>query len=291
MSVAKIKPFGLYVILFLIWSLIICSILGCSREGMETIEEEDTASSVYLTAGETFKSESGGMVEVVDESTIKVSKIMGSSSVTFTASKPSDGVESFVEYFTATRTVFYGPNGETATVVSNNGQAAVRVSYPDNSVYLYTNTSQTNASVDVVTGQYGNAAYVAEGPNGGTAYGTTANVNTSGDASVTTATGPGGTTVGYATGPNGNSAAGVNQSQIPAGSEDLYILKSQIVPPVCPACPVSSACPRTEKPPPCPACARCPEPSFECKKIPNYSSADVNILPLPMLTDFTSFGM
>ena len=29
--------------------------------------------------------------------------------------------------------------------------------------------------------------------------------------------------------------------------EDLYILKSEIVPPVCPACPQSAACPREEK--------------------------------------------
>ena len=64
---------------------------------------------------------------------------------------------------------------------------------------------------------------------------------------------------------------------------DNYILKSQIVPPVCPACPQSSACPRDKPCPPCAACARCPEPSFECKKVPNYNSSAVsNYLPNPM---------
>jgi hypothetical protein len=45
-------------------------------------------------------------------------------------------------------------------------------------------------------------------------------------------------------------------------------------------------------PPPCPACDRCPEPSFDCKKVPNYNSTDnQRILPQAVLTDFSSFGM
>jgi hypothetical protein len=79
---------------------------------------------------------------------------------------------------------------------------------------------------------------------------------------------------------------------IPPGKEDLYILKSEIVPPVCPACPPSTIIPRQEQCPPCPACARCPEPSFECKKVPNYNaSANNEYLPVPVLSDFSSFGM
>ena len=42
--------------------------------------------------------------------------------------------------------------------------------------------------------------------------------------------------------------------------------------------------------PPCPACERCPEPSFDCKKVPNYRSASVgNYLPMPILNDFSRF--
>jgi hypothetical protein len=90
---------------------------------------------------------------------------------------------------------------------------------------------------------------------------------------------------------NAYDGMGIPKSQIPRGEEDLYILKSQIVPPVCPACPTVSSCPRKEPCPSCPACARCPEPSFECKKVPNYSSNDDRYLPRPVLADFSQFGM
>lgn len=83
---------------------------------------------------------------------------------------------------------------------------------------------------------------------------------------------------------------GITYDQIPVGDQDLYILKSQIVPPVCPACP--SVCPNggsSEPPPPCPPCARCPEPAFDCKKVPNYSSSNSAYLPRPVLADFSQF--
>ena len=73
-----------------------------------------------------------------------------------------------------------------------------------------------------------------------------------------------------------------------------YILKSEIVPPVCPKCPDSRTCPREKPAPPCPPCARCPEPAFECKKVPNYSAIDAanagNILPMPRLNSFAQFN-
>ena len=84
----------------------------------------------------------------------------------------------------------------------------------------------------------------------------------------------------------------------PAPPGDEYILKSQIVPPVCPACPKCppvKVCPKTgsldsDSCPPCPACARCPEPAFECKKVPNYRSNGLNgYLPKPILNNFSEF--
>lgn len=86
---------------------------------------------------------------------------------------------------------------------------------------------------------------------------------------------------------------GIPKSQIPKGDEDLYILKSEVVPPVCPKCPDVKVCPKSapEKCPPCPPCARCPEPAFECKKVPNYNRKDNTYLPLPVLSDFSQFGM
>lgn len=42
---------------------------------------------------------------------------------------------------------------------------------------------------------------------------------------------------------------------------------------------------------PCPACERCPEPSFDCKKVPNYRSTSVgDYLPIPILNDFSRFS-
>ena len=104
----------------------------------------------------------------------------------------------------------------------------------------------------------------------------------------------------------GSSAAGIPASQILPGQEDMYILKSSVVPPVCPACPAvrcngnsnsngkhgdgaNNSTPA--KCPPCPPCARCPEPSFECKKVPNYSLSNNNALPRPVLSSFSQFGL
>ena len=88
-----------------------------------------------------------------------------------------------------------------------------------------------------------------------------------------------------------STSLGIPSSQIPSGSEDLYILKSEVIPPVCPMCPSMSACPNKEPPPPCPPCARCPEPAFDCKKVPNYNNTDNRYLPVPVLSDFSQFGM
>jgi hypothetical protein len=87
---------------------------------------------------------------------------------------------------------------------------------------------------------------------------------------------------------------GIPASQILPGDEHLYILKSEIVPPVCPACPAfpsASVVNNKDPPPPCPPCGRCPEPSFECKKVPNYNAINNDEMPLPVLNDFSSFGM
>lgn len=85
---------------------------------------------------------------------------------------------------------------------------------------------------------------------------------------------------------------GIRKSEIPDGDEDLYILKSKIVPPVCPKCPdvINTCKDSSDKCPPCPACARCPEPAFECKKVPSYNP-DNSYLPRPVLNDFSQFGM
>lgn len=153
-------------------------------------------------------------------------------------------------------------DGDSATIYRGvNGNSAV-VTNPNNE-------SGNNVNTSTVYGPNGGSAEVKEGPYGAQAA--------------------------KVTGPAGNSAVvanpnGVIRREIPRGDEDLYILKSEIVPPVCPKCPTICPNNRTEPPPPCPPCARCPEPAFDCKKVPNYNSNNDRYLPKPMLSDFSTFG-
>ena len=221
---------------------------------------------------------------------------IGINSILFVQSGSSSNSQSSA---TTTSTQYYGSTG-----------------YPvQQSPYALSYTGSYGGSAGAVTGPYGNTAYYAQGPAGNTVAGTTNNgyPNYSSSqyygpygGSAGAVTGPYGNTAYYAQGPAGNTVAGTTSStnnyystlppgipgsQIPPGQEDLYILKSEIVPPVCPACPQASACPREEPCPPCPACARCPEPAFECKKVPNYSAMNDEYLPVPVLNDFSQFGM
>jgi hypothetical protein len=82
---------------------------------------------------------------------------------------------------------------------------------------------------------------------------------------------------------------GIPKSKIPKGQEDLYILKTEIVPPVCPACPACPECPRPVCPkpddsqcPPCPAPGRCPPSSFGCQRVPLYQNMNSGVLPAYM---------
>jgi len=238
--------------------------------------------------------------------------------------------ESYTNYYGmhGTATKFYGPNGATATVINaNNGQQAIRVETSEGVYFYNTSGGLTNTNTDTSTQYYGSTGYPlqqsqytfavqgnnqyygpnatsVEGPYGGSAT----SVQGPYGGSAGSVQGPYGNTAYYAEGPNGDSISGINsnqntdyydslppgipRSQIPPGKEDLYILKSEIVPPVCPVCPVSTAVtPRQEQCPPCPACARCPEPSFECKKVPNYNAINNEYLPAPVLNDFSQFGM
>lgn len=185
---------------------------------------------------------------------------------------------------------YYGANGGQAGTISGpQGNTAGYIKGPQGNIYTGSNIN--NPYYDT------NSYY---GPNG---------------AQAGTVTGPNGNTAGYIKGPQGNIYTGSNinndsnydssdyynslpngipSSQIPPGQEDLYILKSQVVPPVCPACPEPIVqCPNdfdASKCPPCPPCARCPEPAFDCKKVPNYNAFNPDYMPVPVLNDFSTFG-
>ena len=81
----------------------------------------------------------------------------------------------------------------------------------------------------------------------------------------------------------------IKKKDIPKGDEDLYILKSQAIVPSCPTCPEISKASDESTCQPCPPCGRCPEPSFECKKVPNYKRYSNNNFK-PLLADFSRFS-
>ena len=246
-------------------------------------------------------------------------KFYGPNGQTALVIKTNDGQQAIKITDSNNNSVTYTSSGSTA-VHSSETNTTYFGSTGSNIPSSSYNTAYTgNASAGAVTGPQGNTAGYATGPQGNTVYGTNANNNNSYyGGSAGAVTGPQGNTAGYATGPQGNTVYGTNansnnmtpsygtdyystlppgipKSQIIPGQEDLYILKSQIVPPVCPACPVaassSSSYKDEEKCPACPAPQRCPEPAFECKKVPNYSSVNSSYLPVPVLNDFSTFGM
>lgn len=195
----------------------------------------------------------------------------------------------YIDENNSNTTTYVGPNGGTAKIITDaNGKSAVEITSPNGSKIVYTedNTYTYNSNTGDID-QYSH-------------YNGYNNVDTN------TYYGPAGGTATTVTGPAGNTAAsvdpntyynslppGIPRSQIPAGQEDLYILKSQVVPPVCPKCPDPILRTDTDvsQCPPCEPCGRCPEPAFDCKKVPNYNAFNQNYMPVPVLNDFSSFGM
>ena len=232
-------------------------------------------------------------------------------------------------------TTFYGPDGGTArviktdnnnTIVITNKNGTTDIYYIDSNGSTSTYTGKNGGSAKMITDSNGNQAVEITGPNGSKLVYTgdnaytynsqddtinqyDSNNNTTGtDVNETTYYGPNGGQATTVTGPGGNTYAsydssayynslpqGVSRSQIPSGQEDLYILKSQVIPPVCPVCPnpivQSSDSTDVTKCPACPACMRCQESPYECKKVPTYKSFNQDFMPVPVLSDFSSFGM
>jgi hypothetical protein len=94
------------------------------------------------------------------------------------------------------------------------------------------------------------------------------------------------------------SSIGIPKSMIPAGMEDLYILKSQAGPLDCPACSTTTIIHEDgngkggkDKCQPCPACARCPEPKTICKAVPNYNAYNDEFFPVPLGSPYSTVGM
>lgn len=249
-------------ILIAIASIIVgCAILGYDWivEGMESDTQVDaTQAPPHNTV---FYGEQGATVTISSDNKLNV-VIPGTTQPVVFQTSPAGNTGGDIESFITggvQKTVYYGPNGEKATIVrTTSGTMAVRVETQTGRVYMY--NMQGNHMRTQTSTQYAGST--------GTPIQPPITQNTPVPA------------------PAAASAIGIPKSNILPGTEDLYILKSQVVPPVCPACPAATTVPRQEKCPPCPACARCPEPAFECKKVPNYDAIDSDYLPRPMPGNF-----
>lgn len=121
-----------------------------------------------------------------------------------------------------TNTTFHDNNGSTATIFrANNGQYIIRITRADGSQIMYvpdtrasTSPSQTNTNSGSTTPASGTPSSASE-------------------------TSP---------------ASGTSSNSLPIEEDDRYILKTQIVPPVCPRCPSICNSNPNEQSPPCPSC-------------------------------------
>ena len=233
----------------------------------------------------TFYGPDGGTARVIktdNNNTIVITNKNGTTDIYYIDSNGNNNVNTYT-----------GKNGGSAKMITDsNGNQAVEITGPNGSKLVYTgDNAYTYNSQDDTINQYDS------------------NNNTTGtDVNETTYYGPNGGQATTVTGPGGNTYAsydssayynslpqGVSRSQILPGEEDLYILKSQVIIPVCPACPnpivQSSDSTDVTKCPPCEPCGRCPESSFDCVKRPNYKAFNQDYMPVPVLSDFSSFGM
>ena len=207
---------------------------------------------------------------------------------------------------------YVGPNGGIAKIITyTDGKSAVEINGPNGTKIVYTEDDKYNNNTNNIDQ---NSHYSGYNKDITSFFGPTdKNMAT---ATAATTTGLLGNAASTNTGLLGNNAAtntvnnssgayntslppGIPRNQIPAGQEDLYILKSQVVPPVCPAVPAPIVkCDHKDggefdvsKCPPCMPCGRCAESPYTCKKVPTYKAFNQDYMPVPVLNDFSTFGM
>jgi len=330
----KMSATALFFFVLLLSSLILFSFLGTRRQGFTTnsytTENGGQAKTVTTNKGNTygvatgpqgnmmagsstnydnynhytgsstptlFYGPNGGTARVIQtptNNTIVITSQNGTTDIYYIDNPPDSSTNTSTNNTNGTSNTsnttmntYYGPNGASATIVTDNsGKQMVEISTSSGNKIVYTQdnmyqspTNDMNSDNDISNT---NTTYPSS-----TSSMNTSSMNTSSLSNQGT---------NYDSSAYYNSLPqGVPRSQIPQGQEDLYILKTEVVPPVCPVCPPPIVqCPDkfdSSKCPPCPPCARCPEPSFECKKVPNYSAFNPDTMPVPALANFSSFGM
>lgn len=232
----------------------------------------------YGTSGSTkYYGPNGEIIVINNPSSISVINTAGTS---VEYKSPASSTSTNIEEHT-----FTGPNGESAAFINDsNNKTAIKVTYANGKSVIYGENQVSSGAASAMnpTVYYGstgnhipnNSAYSYVSPNYSSPYQYDDDQYNQQHSAQYASSLP----------------RGIPKNQILPGQEDLYILKSQVVPPVCPACnPVVVY--KDKECQACPACARCPEPSFECKKVPNYNAVNNEYLPSPVLANFSSFGM
>jgi hypothetical protein len=259
------------------------SVIVTDKDGTNIVYDEQNKALLSPTTLAAVDMVIDKIVQVVT----KVQKASSSSASTNALPTKSDAVMKY-----------YGPNGSVAVMYTdNNGNTTLKlidgsgkeIAYNSANVQSY-NPSMDNPSVQQTMGTPTSPNKMNVSSNYNEAY--TQSLTSNADYSSSL-------------------PKGIPRNMIPPGNEDLYILKSEVVPPVCPACPTPILkCGDNDKPPPpCPPCARCPEPRFDCKKVPNYGTGNTganyfggggqfgsmpstngNFLPYPSVSNYSTFG-
>ena len=248
----------------------------------------------------TFYGPDGGTAQVVrtpDENTIVITYKNGITDIYY-INNDDDDINTYT-----------GPNGNTAKVITDiNGKKIVEITFSDGRKIYYYNIYHpyTHPYANPYTHPYNypythpyTHPYTRQYNHPYSDISSTKNTSPDGNTDTTYDGFSGNTDSVRNTETNVNSNnnlldEGIRKSQIPPGEEDKYILKSQVVPLMCPKCPdvQSSSSFDESKCGPCPACPRCPsEGTFTCEKVPNYNAFNPKTMPLPVLSDFSNFGM
>ena len=277
MKINKFENIFIFIILLLGIYLLVSSFLGSKKESFIATTNNTTLPnnktnydnynhydqhSTILINGAIFYGPNGGTLKVITDTNGKQILIIN---------------ENIIYHSSSDINTFEGPNGSTATIITGeNGQHIIQVK-TENGTVIYTTTQNTNNDTNNMSSmQYYGSTGTPIQPTQTLAYENPSSTTSSTYSSTL--------------------PTGIPKSQIPKGQEDLYILKSEVVPPVCPACPSpiiynGSSSSDNQKCPPCEPCGRCPEPSMICKAVPNYNAINNNNFPQPVLNNFTSFGM
>ena len=240
-----------------------------------------TGSSNAAISNSTFYGQNGATLAV---------NMNGTNTLTTTDTSGKSIIYAGIPSFDGTIDSYQGPNGSVAVVVTMNGNEVIVIKDTMGNETIYSSMPTTNGPNNVlpnVTPSSTPSTLIAP-----TSTPSQSNNWFQGTSTPTQSTYPSSSSSNSSNSSNSYDYSsslppGIPASQIPSGREDLYILKSEVVPPVCPVCPVQTS---KKKCAPCPACARCPEPAYDCKLVPNYSVLNGNA-PVPVLNDFSTFGM